>query len=279
MQPEDLLVNKSNIYTQNGEDGIIAAIFKRIGTTTKVCCEFGAWDGVHFSNCRRLILQGWSALMIEGDEYRFKGLVSNYPTHPLVTCVNRYVDVGPNSVGTIVQKHNIGDLDFLSVDIDGLDYEILETLDSYPRVICIEVNAGHSPETETRLDRDVAKNNIGQPLQLFVKISEKKGYDLVCYTANAFFVRRDVVREFSLPILTSKQAYHYFLNHLSRSEKEWLYLVNLGIVNPYFQFSNPYLTDTALGIGASRAIWIKIKIIISESIRFLKHRLRNIIRV
>ena len=48
MERRDLLDYKSDLYSQNGEDGIIAAIFDMIGTTTKTCCEFGAWDEVSF---------------------------------------------------------------------------------------------------------------------------------------------------------------------------------------------------------------------------------------
>jgi len=270
---EDLLVYKSDIYSQNGEDGIIEAIFERIGTTTKVCCEFGAWDGVHLSNCRNLILHGWSAFMIEGDEDRFNCLVSNYSTNSLVTCVNRFVDESHNSLGSLLQAYKIGNLDFLSIDIDGLDYELLETLDVYPRVICIEVNAGHNPESETKVNRDVAQNNVGQSLEVFVKIADVKGYDLVCYTGNAFFVRRDVIRNSSISVLSSKHAYQQFLNQLPIPAKEWLYLVNLGIVEPFFQYANPYLTHGVLGISKSRAIWLKSRRLILEGAQFVARHL------
>lgn len=50
-----LLAEKSNIYSQNGEDGVIAAIFESIGAETEWCCEFGAWDRLHFSNTRRVV--------------------------------------------------------------------------------------------------------------------------------------------------------------------------------------------------------------------------------
>lgn len=278
MQSEDLLVYKSDNHSQNGEDGIIAAIFERIGTNTKVCCEFGAWDGIHLSNCRNLILLGWSALMIEGDEHRFKDLVSSFATNPSVTCVNRFVDAGVNSVASILEACNIGNLEFLSIDIDGLDYEIFETLDVYPRVICIEVNAGHNPGSETRLSRDIARDNVGQSLQVFRGIADAKGYDLVCYTGNAFFVRRDVIRKSSLPVLSSKQAYQHFLNHLPIPGREWMYLVNLGIVNPFFQFANPFLTRSALGIGKPRAIWLNTSRRILEGGQSVAHCLKKIIR-
>ena len=278
MQSEDLLIYKSDRHSQNGEDGIVAAIFENIGTTTRICCEFGAWDGIHLSNCRNLILLGWSALMIEGDDHRFKDLVSCYATNRLVTCVHKMVDAGANSLASILDACHSRDLDFLSIDIDGLDYEIFETLDVYPRVICTEVNAGHDPESETRLDRDVARNNVGQPLQVFVEIADAKGYDLVCYTGNAFFVRRDVIRKSSLAVLSSRQAYAYFLRHLSMSGKEWLYLVNLGIVNPFFQFANPFLTPAALGIHRSRAMWLNSSRRIIEGGQSVAHRLRRIAR-
>lgn len=33
-----------NVYSQNGEDGIIEKIFEVIGTISRICIEFGAWD-------------------------------------------------------------------------------------------------------------------------------------------------------------------------------------------------------------------------------------------
>lgn len=270
--PEDLLIHKRDVHSQNGEDGVIQAVFARIGTTTKVCCEFGAWDGVHLSNCRSLILGGWQALMIEGDPLRFDSLISTYSTNPLVTCVNRYVDAGGNSLRAIASERGVGSLDFLSIDIDGRDYEVLETLDLDPRVFCVEVNAGHSPDAETQLARDTAENNVGQPLQVFVTLAQSKGYELICYTGNAFFVRRDVVEAFSLPTLTSQQAYLYFLQHLTLHGKEWLYLVNLGIVEPHYRFSNPYLARTALGISAARAVSTRSKAIVAENTLLRKAR-------
>lgn len=272
MRTEDLLAYKSDTYSQNGEDGIISRIFKIIGTTTKVCCEFGAWDGVHLSNCRALILDGWRALMIEGDEERFRDLVSNYSENPLVISHNCYVDAGPNSLNAILKTHDLGDLDFLSIDIDGLDYEIFEMLDARPRVICVEVNAGHSPESKIEVDRDKAKQNIGQPLPVFVKAANKKGYGLVCYTGNAFFARNDVLKEASLPELSSKEAYTNFLSRLSIQEREWLYLVNAGIVEPHHRYSNPYLSLCALELGILRAVWLRSRHLITKAFHLLKGR-------
>lgn len=271
MPPISLLTFKSNVFSQNGEDGINREIFKRIGTTTKACCEFGAWDGIHFSNCRSLILDGWSALMIEGDGDRFKELVRTYQGNASVACVNRFVDNAANSLVNICRESGVGDLDFLSIDIDGLDYEIFETLDLSPRVICVEVNAGHNPTALGPLARGVAARNVGQPLSIFVSIAKAKGYDLVCYSGNAFFVRSDA-NAGRLPVLTSEQAYAEFLRDLGDSEKEWLYLVSRGRVEPYHRYHNPLLSREGLSIGAMRAAMLDAKAMLRCAVRSLRHR-------
>ena len=48
---------KKNFYSQNGEDGIVLEILKRLklNLRNKWCCEFGAWDGIHGSNTFNLI--------------------------------------------------------------------------------------------------------------------------------------------------------------------------------------------------------------------------------
>jgi hypothetical protein len=113
----DLLDYKRNVFSQNGEDGVIEEIFRRIGLETRTCCEFGAWDGKYLSNCRKLILEGWRALMIEGDSARSRELQETYRENAAVTCVNRFVDDGKNSLGAIMKETGFPSLEFLSVDI------------------------------------------------------------------------------------------------------------------------------------------------------------------
>ena len=43
---------KKNIYSLDGEDGIIEEILSRLDDKLdKTCCEFGAWNGIYLSNC------------------------------------------------------------------------------------------------------------------------------------------------------------------------------------------------------------------------------------
>src|SRR5262245_55898942 len=68
-----------NIYSQMGEDGILAEIFKRVGTRNKWCVEFGAWDGVFLSNtCNLIRHDDWSAVLIEGNAERCAKIKPNH---------------------------------------------------------------------------------------------------------------------------------------------------------------------------------------------------------
>ena len=50
---------KKNVFSQNGEDGILEILLKKLKLLSKNkdnwCCEFGAWDGIHGSNTFNLI--------------------------------------------------------------------------------------------------------------------------------------------------------------------------------------------------------------------------------
>lgn len=253
----ELLEYARNFYSQNGEDGIIERIFDIIGTTSKYCCEFGAWDGVRLSNTRLLLLSGWKGCLIEANPERFTELKNNYNNIPGVTCICSIVDEQTNTIEGILEKNNVTErLDFLSIDIDGLDYYVFKNLKIRPRLICIEVNAGHFPESSQLIDYAIAKNNIGQSLYRFNEVANRIGYRLICYSGNAFFLREDVGFEKDIRSLTALEAYYQFISHLNPEEKRWLYLVNIGMAMPYFNFRNTYLSSKNLSISKKRKFWI-----------------------
>jgi hypothetical protein len=63
------------IYSQRGEDGILAEIFRRIGTGGTFFVEFGAGDGSE-NNTAWLLENGWSGVWIEGDPSNAAGIRS-----------------------------------------------------------------------------------------------------------------------------------------------------------------------------------------------------------
>lgn len=181
-------------YSQSGEQGLILRIMEVLGLSRGLCCEFGAWDGIHLSNTRKLMESGWRGLMIEADESRFQDLLKTYPPEgSAATSVCAFVGTGQNSLAKIAARNGIRErLDLVSIDIDGLDFEIFESLSEFekpPLVVVVEVYTCHRSDNETPIPRAIAMNGVGQPLGLFIKAGKRMGYRLVAFIGtNAFFV-------------------------------------------------------------------------------------------
>ena len=122
-----------NVYSQFGEDGIIREILKRLRTHVELdswCVEFGAWDGVFSSNTCRLIREdGFSAVLIEGDKEKAGILETNFPQDE-VHKICRFIHFqGPDTLEATLSRTPIPDnFDFLSIDVDGVDYHIFESM-------------------------------------------------------------------------------------------------------------------------------------------------------
>jgi hypothetical protein len=181
-------------YSQFGEDGIIAEILQRLESTVVLdgwCAEFGAWDGVHLSNTCKLIRErSYSAVLIEGDPDRVKDLVENFPEQNILK-ICRFVNFeGPDSLDRIFSETPIPpNFDVLSIDVDGVDYYIFESLHIYrPKVICIEFN----PTIPNAVDFVQAKDftvNHGCSGRALARLAASKGYALIASTScNLIFV-------------------------------------------------------------------------------------------
>jgi len=178
-----------NINSQWGEDGIIDEIFNRIGVTNKICFEFGAWDGFHYSNtCNLWNKKGWSAILIEGDAAKTEELKKNTSSFKDVQAINQYVESeGPNSLNNIFIKLKLPySIDLLSIDIDGDDIYTLECLKDFkPRVIIIEYN----PTIPLSLDIKQEKGNFfGSSALAILKVAKTKGYKLTHMTDTNIFL-------------------------------------------------------------------------------------------
>jgi hypothetical protein len=251
-------------YSQSGEQGLIFRIVDLLGIARGLCCEFGAWDGIHLSNTRKLMESGWRGLMIEADEKRFQDLLKTYPAGSASTNVCAFVGTGENSLAKIAARSGIGQrFDLVSIDIDGLDFEIFESLSEFekpPLVVVVEVYTCHRADNETPVPRDIAKNGAGQPLGLFIKTGNKMGYRLVAFIGtNAFFVHADAGHVDDLPALSGEEAAKQNLELVKANKfaREYLYLCNAGKEGPRYRFDNPLFSRQSLGIGALRAAHLR----------------------
>jgi hypothetical protein len=183
---------RRSVYSQNGEDGVIAEINRRLGVTTGWFCEFGAWDGRYGSNTYKLLREGWSGVMIEVDRGRFARLERLAKKHPRLHPVCRFVDAdGPNRLDAILAEtpipHAFG---VLSVDIDGGDYHVWKGVHEYrPAVVLVEIASRFPPGVRRVHGEDGAKTTSFTPM---VELGADKGYRLACHTGNLIFVREDL---------------------------------------------------------------------------------------
>ncbi|WP_276133807.1 FkbM family methyltransferase [Polluticoccus soli] len=201
MQKSSLSGYKRDITSQNGEDGIIAEIFSRISPTNKICIEFGAWDGKHLSNVWNLWHnEGWGAVLIEADSSKHVALKESTKAFPGVHTMNRFVEAsGENALDSLLQSKDVPvNVDLLSIDIDGNDYYVFESLKKYkPRLIIVEYNPTVPPYYDV-----VQGNNeyFGASASALLKLAHKKGYKLAAITdTNLFLVVAEEFDKLGIP--------------------------------------------------------------------------------
>jgi hypothetical protein len=227
--PKDLAGYGFCAYSQNDEDGILQEIFYRIGSTSKTFIEFGCGNGLE-NNTTYLLLAGWRGAWIDGGA---EEIASARQHHAEAIQSGRLtVDcqmLTAENIDSIVSRLGLGgEIDLLSIDIDGNDYWVWSAIRSViPRVVVIEYNATFRPPADVvqayRPDAQWdGSNYFGASLSALQRLGELKGFSLVgCSLAgtNAFFVRNDCLGDrFSAPY-TAEHHYappNYDLFLLSR---------------------------------------------------------------
>jgi len=149
------------VWSQNGEDGVLATIFKAIGLVGNAhtaaaapsavsgsmrswlagggsYVEFGAEDG---QQCNTRVLRedhGWSGLLMDGGH-----------ANPAINLQREWVTA--ESINLLLSKHRVPPVfDLLVVDIDFNDYWVWQALlqagQYRPRVVVVEINANLGSE-------------------------------------------------------------------------------------------------------------------------------------
>ena len=210
-----------NVYSQNGEDGVIEEILNRIGWSNLSlwAAEFGAWDGQHLSNTFSLVKsKNFRSVYIEGDSVKFQDLVSTVSLFPQIAPIEAMISSRPgqtNSLDSLLAQTEIpDDFDVLSIDIDSFDLDIWESLSNYhPKIVVIEINSGIMPGVLSRHNQIHDGNSFSSTLQ----VAFNKNYFLVCHTGNCIFVREDI-----LPFLKLPKRYLDYPELLFRYEPMWM---------------------------------------------------------
>ena len=197
--PRRLLASGYKVFSQNQEDGMIAEVFRRIGTTSRRFIEFGIEDGLE-CNSTFLLMQGWTGTWIEGSKQSADKARMAFDSYP-VQVLNQYITAA-NADESITGLAGSGELDLLSIDTDTIDYWIWQAIKTVkPRLVVIEYNATWPPFIRKTVANDPhmrwdGTNYSGASLGALEALGREKGYCLVgCSLAgvNAFFVREDLV--------------------------------------------------------------------------------------
>jgi hypothetical protein len=132
--------------------------------------------------------------MIEADAEKYSQLQATYAGNPRVTTLNRFVDLeGANRLDNILAEVGApADPGVLSIDIDGNDYYVFESLaEHHPELVIVEFNPT-VPNDVIFVQAPSFEVNHGCSLLALVLLGQEKGYELAVATKwNAFFVRRD----------------------------------------------------------------------------------------
>lgn len=188
---------EKQVFSQNGEDGVLASIFSIIGTTNKYYVEFGVENG-EVCNTRYLReVEQWHGLMMDTD---YENLDINLHTEHITL----------ENIRLLFEKYKVPqEFDLLSIDIDGNDYVIWRELcgsknlvNYRPRVVVIEYNSGLAIPTDAHVTYEptfkwklgsqyfgasiIALNRLGKTLGYTLVYSDKIG-------VNLFFIRTDIL--------------------------------------------------------------------------------------
>lgn len=198
MKKEILNKYSKKIYSQFGEDGIILEILNRLGSQNldNWCVEFGARDGMSDSNTFNLIKNhNYNAVLIEGDKNYFKKLCKNLPQKEVIK-INKFVNFsGDDNLDRILETTSIPkNFDILSIDIDGCDFYIFQSLANYrPKLVCLEFNhlIPNSVEFVQKKSFKIKQGSSGKSL---VKLAHEKRYELVASSlTNLFFIEQTYI--------------------------------------------------------------------------------------
>ncbi len=226
---EKLLSHRKIFFSKQGEDGLLAFILSKIPDKTGWCVELGAWDGKSESNTYYFISQlGYHGVMIEADPLKYNLLRKNLTAYDTI-CVNAFVrPEGEKKLDNILGLTSIPkQFDLLSIDVDGDDYHIWQSLDTYqPKVVIIEINIRYKPGVKhiNKPGSSIFLDNTGTSvssmwgiigytgtsISSMTELAISKKYSLLANVhCNAIFIRREYLNLFHDREVTPGEVFTY----------------------------------------------------------------------
>ena len=204
-------------YSQFGEDGVLEYIFELIGTTNKLVVEMCCGSATECNATNLILKHNWGGLLFDGSEKNiargrsfFNKQITRFRQPRLI---NAWIT--RDNVNDLLKDNFLqGEIDLLSLDIDGNDYWLLKAIEAIdPRVIILEAHMMLGPDLECAVpysddfvvgthefEGDVVRMHSGASVRAYVKLCEQNGYRLVGkagqFSPNIVFIKNGIGEQF-----------------------------------------------------------------------------------
>ena len=201
---KDLSAVEFQVYSQWGEDGIIDWLVSKFPKIPKNFLEIGTQDYKESNTRFLLINRNWDGFLIEADKTAVKDIKSQrvFWKHRLKV-KNEFIT--KNNINEIIKKFNVPKkLGLLSLDIDGVDYWVLNELSVLdPSIIICEYNSLFGKKKSvtvpyknnySRSEEHYSNLYYGASIKAFINLMKTKNYFLIGTNSagnNAFFIKRN----------------------------------------------------------------------------------------
>jgi hypothetical protein len=211
-------------YSQFEEDGILLFLLGTLGIKNRKVVEIGSGFGLENMSTNLIINHGFQGWLFDGSSYNVR--LANFFYSRKKECKL----VAPNVMKTWITTENVnkileeagvvGEIDILSLDIDGNELYIWESLSIISPRICVIETADFIPSELSISSPYVANRNVwtenmemldfrSGSLKAFCQLANRKGYTFVGthrHGFNAFFVRNDLMTDV-IPVATIEEAH------------------------------------------------------------------------
>jgi len=197
-------------YSEFEEDGIILYILTTIGMKTKRVVEICCGNGIECMATNLILNHGYQGYLFDGNDENVQQAVSFFKRKKDCWMVPPRVErawITRENVNSLLKSIGAsGEVDLLSLDIDGNDYYIWEAIsETNPRVCVFETHdiipgdqsltIPYNPSFN-RWSKEGHEQDFRSVSLLAMKsLSEKKGYRLIGshrHGFNVFFMRNDI---------------------------------------------------------------------------------------
>lgn len=193
------------VFSQWGEDGIIQYLTQNLYVEYKTFVEFGV-ETFREANCRFLMEKDfWKGMVIDGSPRNIEEIKrSNFFWRYDLTAIEAFIS--RDNISGLIDRASFEGIGILSIDIDGMDYFVLEEIVCLsPSIIIVEYNGlfGGNATVSVPYSSDFSRSKAhhsnlyyGASIAAFDFLLSANGYRLVggnSAGSNAFFVREDLL--------------------------------------------------------------------------------------